>query len=60
MCFIFSNLKGDTMKKLLSFINIRDLATSVFSSLIIVSLIACGSAAGILVPRGFNWRQKVT
>jgi hypothetical protein len=36
------------MKKVLSFINVRDLVTSVFSSLIILSLIACGGAAGVL------------
>jgi hypothetical protein len=36
------------MNKVLSLINIRDLVTSVFASLIILSLIACGGAAGVL------------
>lgn len=36
------------MKKVLSFINIRDMVTSVCSSVIILSLIACGGAAGVL------------
>lgn len=36
------------MKKVLSFINVRDLVTAVASSLVVLSLIACGTAAGVL------------
>ena len=46
------------MKKLVSLVNVRDLVTSVVSSTIILSLIACGGTANIL-PTIINGTSRV-